>query len=97
MNTLRHPLVERMAQAQEAREGISAAAQPINAQAAFIRQRVLADSHRRGRAVLAWATEHGHQRSPCMLRLAAAIAAGEPIAPILMDCWTDFPATQVVS
>lgn len=95
----RHPLVARLAQAQlDARsDAEKAAAANIDAQALFVERRVLAASHARGRALLAWANEHGHAHAQCFVELSAAIAAGDRIAHLLMICWADYPACREVA
>ncbi len=99
ITTERHPLVARMAQAQlDQRSDTEKAADVlIHAQEAFVRRRVLAASHARGRSLLAWASEQGHARALCFTELAAAIANDEPIALLLMACWADHPECQVVA
>lgn len=96
--TRRHPLVARLAQAQldMRSDEEKAAAATIEAQELFIQRRVLAASHARGRRLLAWAGEHGHQHALCFTELSAAITNGEPIAMLLMACWADFPEAQEV-
>ncbi len=95
----RHPLVARLAQAQLDAQSVEekAAAAKIDAHELFIQRRVLAASHARGRALLAWASEHGHAHALCFTELSAAIAHGEPIAMLLMACWADFPEAKEIA
>lgn len=99
MNAERHPLVERMARAQLDRRSAAeiAAERTIQAQEAFTRQRVLAESHAIGRKVIAWAIEHRCAHVASVRALRDAIDAGRLVALLLMDCWADFPECQEIA
>lgn len=95
----RHHLVERLALAQLDLRSAEEIAQQrtIEASDAFVRRRVLADSHAVGHQVIAWAIAHRCAHEVSFRALREAIAAGRHIALLLMDCWADHPECQVVA
>jgi hypothetical protein len=99
MSGQRHHLVERLAQAQLAQRSSEEveAQRVIDAQHAFRHLRLLAESHSRGRRLLAWAQQHGHLYESCFVELAKGIAANLYVAFLLMDCWCDHPECQEVA